>query len=160
MTRGARISLISASAVVLVLAIAVATGIFMVRSGWLTGKIRERIIAEAEKATGGRVEIGDLRLDWKTLKAELDNLTIHGTEPVDAAPLLAIKHVVIGFKIISFVDREFNVALVETDNPRAHLIIQPDGSTNLPQPKTAPGKRHRKPSSRSRSGSSIWQTDW
>ena len=81
-------------------------------------KSGRRIVAEAEKATGGKVEIGALQLDWRTLTAELDNLTIHGTEPADAAPLLAVKRVVIGFKIISFLEREFNVARVEADNPR------------------------------------------
>jgi translocation and assembly module TamB len=135
MTRRRRIALISTGAVLLLLAIAAGTGVVMVRSGWLREKIRERVVAEAEKATGGRVEIGALRLDWKTLTAELDNLTIHGTEPADAAPLLSVKRVAIGFKILSFIERRFNVARVEADGPAAHVIIEPDGSTNLPHPK-------------------------
>ena len=81
-------------------------------------------------------EIGALQLDWRTLTAQVDNLTIHGTEPVDVAPLLAVKRIVIGFKIVSLVEREFNVALIEAEDPRAHLMIEPDGSTNLPRPKT------------------------
>ena len=140
MTRRGRIALISAGAVILLLAIAVATGVIAVRSGWLREKIRERVVAEAETATGGKVEIGALQLDWKTLTAELDNLTIHGTEPANTAPLLAVKRVVIGFKVLSFIERQFNVARVEADGPVAHLIIEPDGSTNLPQPKTPKGE--------------------
>src|SRR5580700_3892754 len=106
----------------------------MVRSGWLLEKIRERVVEEAAKATGGRVEIGALRLDWKTLTAEIDNLTIHGTEPTGTAPLLSVKRVAIGFKVLSFIERQFNVARVEADGPVAHVIIEPDGSTNLPHP--------------------------
>jgi len=140
MTRRGRIALISAGAVILLLAIAVVAGVIVVRSGWLREKIRERVVAEAETATGGKVEIGGLRLDWKTLTAELDNLTIHGTEPANAAPLLAVKRVVIGFKILSFMERQFNVARVEADGPIAHLMIEPDGSTNLPRPKLPNGK--------------------
>jgi uncharacterized protein involved in outer membrane biogenesis len=112
----------------------------MVQSGWLLEKIRARVVAEAEKATGGKVEIGALRLDWKTLTAELDNLVIHGTEPANTAPLLAVKRVVIGFKVLSFVEREFNVARVEAQVPQAHVIVEADGSTNLPQPKIPKGK--------------------
>lgn len=107
----------------------------MVRSGWLREKIRQRVVAEAAKATGGRVEIGALGLDWRTLTAEIDNLTIHGTEPADAAPLLSVKRVVIGFKVLSFIERQFNVARVEAEGPVAHVIIEPDGSTNLPRPR-------------------------
>ncbi len=140
MTRGRRIALISAGAVILLLAIAVVTGVIVVRSGWLREKIRERVVAEAEKATGGKVEIGGLRLDWKTLTAELDNLTIHGTEPTGSAPLLTVQRVVIGFKILSFMERPFNVARVEANDPVAHVIIEPDGSTNLPQPKIPSGR--------------------
>ena len=140
MTRRGRIALISTGSVILLLAIAVAAGVMMVRSGWLRDKIRERVVAEAEKATGGKVEIGALRLEWKTLTAEVDHLTIRGSEPASAAPLLTVERVVIGFKILSFIDREFNVARVEADGPRAHVIIEPDGATNLPSPKIRSGK--------------------
>jgi len=140
MTRGKRIALISAGSLIVLLAIAIVAGVVVVRSGWLREKIRERVVEEAEKATGGKVEIGALRLDWKTLTAEIDNLTIHGTEPADAAPLLAVKRVEIGFKILSFLERKFNVARVEAEEPRAHVIIEADGSTNLPHPKIPKGK--------------------
>ncbi len=140
MTRLKRIALISTAAVIVVLAIAVVAGVVMVRIGWLRGKIRDRVVAEAEKATGGTVEIGALRLDWETLTAEIDNLIIHGTEPADAAPLLAVKHVAIGFKILSFVERKFDVSRVEAEEPRAHVIIAADGSTNLPHPKVSTSK--------------------
>jgi translocation and assembly module TamB len=131
-----RIALISTGAVIAVLV----AGVGIVRSDWLREKVRERVVAEAEKATGGKVEIGALRWDWKALTAEIDNLTIHGTEPADAAPLLAVKRVVIGFKVLSFLERRFNVARVEAEDPRAHVIVEADGSTNLPHPKIPNGK--------------------
>src|SRR5580658_436650 len=136
MSRPLRIASITVGAVLLILAIAVVTGIKVAQSDWLREKFRERIVAEAERATGGRVEIGAFKLDWRTLTAELDNLTIHGTEPAGDAPLLAVKRVVIGFRIISLMERNFDVARVAAEGPRAHLIIQQDGSTNIPQPKT------------------------
>jgi len=134
MTRRGRIALISSGAAILLVAIVVAVGTMMVQSAWLREKIRARVVEEAAKATGGKVEIGALRLDWKTLTAELDDVVIHGTEAAGAAPLLAVKHAAIGFKVISFLERQFNVARVETDGARVHLIIGADGSTNLPEP--------------------------
>lgn len=136
MRRPVRIVSITLGTVLLLLAIAVVTGIKIAQSDWLREKFRERIVAEAERATGGRVEIGAFQLDWATLTAELDNLTIHGTEPSGDAPLLAVKRVVIGFRIISLMERAFDVARVAAESPQAHLIIQPDGSMNIPQPKT------------------------
>ncbi len=113
---------------------AVVAVIGIARSDWLREKFRQRIIAEAEQATGGRVEIGAFKLDWSTLTAEMDNLTIHGTEPAGQVPFLAVKRVVVGFRIISLMERNFDVARLEAENPQAHLIIQPDGSTNIPEP--------------------------
>jgi translocation and assembly module TamB len=136
MTRPGRIALLSVAAVVAILAILTIGGISVARSVWLREKVRERIVAEAEKATGGRVEISDFRFDWSTLTAQLDDLTIHGTEPAGEAPLLAIKRVLVGLKIVSLLRRDFDVARVEVDGPRAHLIVQTDGATNLPRPKT------------------------
>ncbi len=161
MTVRGRIALISAGTVILLVAIAVITGVVMVRSGWLLEeKSANGVIAEAETlATGGKVEIGALRLDWRTLTAEIDNLVIHGTEPADAAPLLAVRRVAIGFKVLSFVERRFNVARVEAEDPRAHVIIAADGSTNLPHPKIPNGRTGPKTIRRSqdRQGS-IWRT--
>lgn len=135
MTRRARIALVTSGSVALLLAIIAGFGIFAVRSGWLREKIRQRVAAEAEKATGGKVEIAALRLDWKTLTAEIDGLVIHGLEPPNTAPLLSVRRVAIGFKVLSFLERRLNVESVVADSPRAHLIVAGDGSTNLPRPK-------------------------
>ena len=139
MTRGARIALISAGTVVLIVVIAAVSVYVAFRSGWVREQIRGRVVAAAEKATGGKVEIGALEIDWKALTAEFDNLVIHGTEPPASAPLLAVKRVVIGFKVLSFLERKFNVASVTADAPQVHVIIGADGATNLPQP-NIPGK--------------------
>ncbi len=116
------------------LIVAATAGVLILQSDWFREKVRERIIAEAAKATNGRVELGQFKFDWKTLTAELDNLTIHGTEPAGQPPLLAVKRLIVGLKIISMMDRTFNIENVEADEPHAHLIVQPDGDTNIPPP--------------------------
>lgn len=141
MKRLARVALFSFGALALVLLMLAATGVFVARSAWLREKVRERIVSEAEKATGGRVEIGAFNFDWSTLTAQLDHLSIHGTEPAGEAPLLAVNRVVIGLKMNSLMEGDFNVARVDADAPRAHLIFQADGTTNIPRPKTPPRRK-------------------
>src|SRR5438477_248811 len=136
MTRPARIALISTVTTASLVLMAVVGAVFLAQSGWLRERLRQRIIAQAEQTTGGRVEIGAFHLDWRSLTAAIDNLTIHGSEPAADAPLLAIRRVRVGFRIISLLQREFNVGSVEAEDPRVHIILAPDGTTNVPQPRT------------------------
>jgi translocation and assembly module TamB len=136
MSRRGKIFAWSGAVVLFLVVAAVITGVVLVRNGWVEEKIREKIVDAAETATGGKIEIGALRVDWKTWTATVDRLVIHGTEPVGAEPLLAVRRVVVGLKIISFIDRNINVRSVVVDDPRASLIVLPDGTTNVPQPKT------------------------
>ena len=134
MTRGSRIAIAGIASAAALALFAVIAGLFVVRSDWFREKVRQRVIAEAEKASNGRVEIGTFRFDWNTLTAELDHLVIHGTEPPGEAPLLEVKRVVIGLKIISLLERTFDLARVEVEGPRAHLMIRADGGNNIPPP--------------------------
>src|SRR5689334_9350949 len=127
MTRLTRIALFSLSALVLLTIAVAVTGVYVAQSGWLREKVRQRIVDEASRASGGRVEIGPFRFDWKTLTAELDNVVVHGTEPEGQAPLLAIDRVVVELRIISLVERDFDVARVEVERVRAHLIVDANG---------------------------------
>jgi len=58
MSRRARRIWIAAGIVVGLALVLAASAILVLRSDWLRGKVRDRIVAEVEKATGGRVEIG------------------------------------------------------------------------------------------------------
>ena len=76
-------------------------GLYVAQSDWFREQVRKRIVSELESATGGRAEIGKFQLDWKTLVAEMDDVVLHGTEPATGPPLLRIKSLVIGLKIVS-----------------------------------------------------------
>ena len=49
-----------------------------------------RIEQSAQQSTGARVEIQGLQIHVKTLSADIYGLTVHGTEPARAKPLLTI----------------------------------------------------------------------
>ena len=87
MTRRARkIVLYSVLGVVAMVLIAVIGGITLVRTEWFKNKVRDKIIAVAETATGGRVEIGRFDYQWSGLTVEVSPFIVHGKEPPGAPP--------------------------------------------------------------------------
>ncbi|MCU1274112.1 MAG: hypothetical protein JWO48_1543, partial [Bryobacterales bacterium] len=100
-------------------------------------EVRRRIVAEAEKVTGGRVDIGAFNFDWHTLTARVNDLVIRGTEPAGSPPLLRARSITVVLKILSIWKRAVDLQSVDVDQPQTHLIIYPDGSTNVPQPKVS-----------------------
>ncbi len=69
----------------ILLAIIIA-GLVTVQTEWFKNKIREKIVAVTEDATGGRVEIGKFDYDWHGLTAEVAPFIVHGREPASAPP--------------------------------------------------------------------------
>jgi translocation and assembly module TamB len=142
MTRRRRILLrIALAAAGLGLA-ALAGTVLLVRSAWFGERVRERIVREIERATGGRAEVGSFRFDWKRLTAEVRALTLHGAEPEDAPPLFQAESVEAGLKIISVARRDIDIDSLAIRGPRLHIVVNQDGSTNLPRPEAARRPRH------------------
>src|SRR5262245_34128790 len=109
MRRFARI-LFRSLAVLLIFALVVSiTGVLVLRSGWFREKVRERITAEVEKATGGKVEIGSFEYDWRKLTAEVQGFVLHGTEPAGEAPLFRAERIRVGIRIISALKKDVDI---------------------------------------------------
>jgi translocation and assembly module TamB len=98
---------------------------------------RARVVAELERITGGRVELGSLHTTPLRLRAEFRDLTIHGREHADEAPYVQVKRLVAELKIVSLVEAQLGFDSILIDRPSVHIIIYPDGSTNQPEPKRA-----------------------
>lgn len=127
---------VAAGIVVLALVIAVAgVAFWYVSSGRLGDRIRAQVVAALDKATDGHAAIARFAFDWRTLTAEMDGVVIHGTEPPGGAPLFAADRVIARFRIASFLARKVDLLNVAVNRPQVHLIVSPDGSTNLPHPR-------------------------
>ncbi len=113
------------------------TAVVTVQSSWFYNKVRERIVGTVENATGGRTEIGGFRFDWRQLRAEVSNFTLHGTEPAGKPPLFHAARVGVVLKILSVWKRDVDVQSLDVASPAVYLIVAPDGSTNVPKPKIA-----------------------
>ncbi len=100
-------------------------------------KVRLRVIAQVEKLTGGRVELGEFHTIPFRLRVDVRNLTIHGKESAGEVPFLRIDRLEAEMKIISLLSTNIGLHSLVLQHPVAHVIVYPDGSTNVPEPKTS-----------------------
>jgi translocation and assembly module TamB len=133
-TRRRRLLIIATSVAVAMLLGAIAA-VLTLSSDWFYNKVRERMIAEIERSTGGRVDIGAFHFDWTRLEATAGPLVVHGTEPQGESPLFRAGKVRIGLKILGAARSAVRLSSLIIERPRLHLIVQPDGSTNIPGPR-------------------------
>jgi len=112
--------------------------IFVLRSAWFYEKVRARVVRTVETATGGRVEAGSFQFDWTQLRAEIRMFVIHGTEPAHKPPLFRAGSVAVGLKIISVLKRDVDIQYLDVTGPHVCLTVDPDGHTNVPEPKVKP----------------------
>ncbi len=107
----------------------------LVRSQWFAGHLRERIIREAERATGGRVDLGGFSFHWRALRAEARSLVIHGAEGPGEPPFFRARSVAVGLRIVSVFRRDVDLDLLELEAPELYIAVYPDGRTNVPRPR-------------------------
>jgi translocation and assembly module TamB len=138
MTRGRKIAAIAAASLAGLVVCVIVAGAFVVRTAWFRGWVREKLVAAVEDATGGKVDIGSLSLDLSHLRAQVRGFTIHGLEPPTAAPLFSARLVQVDLKLLSPFKGFVDLSYLLVDEPRANLIVFPDGRTNIPTPKLPP----------------------
>ncbi|HEV7514530.1 MAG TPA: translocation/assembly module TamB domain-containing protein, partial [Candidatus Acidoferrum sp.] len=99
--------------------------------------VRQRLVAQLEGMTGGRVELREFHSVPFRLQIEIRDLTIHGREATNEVPYAHVDSAVAQLKLISVVETEIGFASLVLDHPVIHLITYPDGSTNQPAPRVA-----------------------
>jgi translocation and assembly module TamB len=109
----------------------VALGIY-INTDSFQALVRRRLVAEIERITGGRAEIGSFHTVPFHLQAEVRNITVHGRESADEIPLAHAESIVARLKIVSLLESEFAFHEVILEQPIVHIAFYPDGRTNLP----------------------------
>src|SRR5271165_96272 len=122
-------------AVAMLFAGAVGAVLLALQSDWFRNKVRDRIVSEIERTTGGRVEIGEFRYQWRALRAEVSPFVLHGTEPPGAPPLFRADRIQIGLRVLSVVEKNVDVQEIAVDQPQFHVTVDTDGKSNIPLPK-------------------------
>ena len=96
--------------------------------------VRRRLVAELERITGGRVDLGGLHTIPFRFRVDVRDLTIHGLEQPPDVPYAHVDRLLAQVKIISVLGAEFGFSQVVLERPVIHIIVYPDGRTNQPQP--------------------------
>lgn len=105
-------------------------------------KVRRRLIAELENATGGRVELQAFHWSLRQLEFEADGLTIHGLEAAGEVPYAHVEKLRLRLTILSLLHPSAHVDMLDAEHPVVHIIIYPNGTTNQPKPKRAASNIH------------------
>lgn len=99
--------------------------------------VRRRLVAEVERITGGRVEIGSIHTTPFRLQVDVREITVHGREKALDVPLAHVDRIVARLKIISLLRTEFGFNEVILDQPVVHVAFYRDGTTNFPRRETS-----------------------
>ena len=118
---------------VLILA-AIAGLLLYLNSESFRAMLRQKIVAELQRATGGKVEIDSLTWELSSLRFQAHGITIHGREAAGEASYLHANDAKVQAGIVSLFGRKLALRSVEIDGLTIHFIIYPDGSTNQPPP--------------------------
>jgi translocation and assembly module TamB len=116
--------------------IALAGIMLYLRTDSFQALVRSRLVAELERVSGGRVEIGSIHTTPFRLQADVRAITIHGREAANEVPLAHVDRIVARLKPGFLLRSEFGFDEVVLEHPVVHVEFYPDGTTNFP-PRTA-----------------------
>lgn len=102
--------------------------------------VRRRMVAELERATGGRVELGSFHTSPFRLRMEIRDVTIHGKESSGEIPYIHVDRMIAEAKIVSVLGLELGFHSLVLDHPTVHVIASSSGQTNIPEPKISASK--------------------
>jgi translocation and assembly module TamB len=92
------------------------------------------LVSRLERMTGGKVELRTLSIRWFAMRATIEGLVIHGTEPAGTEPLFTAEEVQAGLRIDSLWWRRISLNELLVQQPHVHIRVEKNGATNVPAP--------------------------
>jgi translocation and assembly module TamB len=129
--RGVRLVLLTIALLFVLLPMA---GLYLLWSGWVDGFLREAVIEQAGRMTGGRVDLGQFHFDPWNLRVTVRDLTVHGREQPNMPPFFHAEAVTLDLSVDSWMRRSVSLAGLELTRPAIFIRFAPDGSSNAPAP--------------------------
>jgi translocation and assembly module TamB len=89
------------------------------------------------EATGVEFRMRDFSVHLSGLSPSVDmyDVVIDGAPPKQIPPLLQVDHLSVGVQIVSLMSRKWYLKDIVIDHPTAHIFVDENGVTNLPQTK-------------------------
>ncbi len=109
--------------------------IVVVQTSWFQNFVRQKIVSVTEESTGGRVEIGSFEFQLWRLQAHVRDFVLHGKESASEAPLFRAQKIDLRLKLLAGLKKTVDLEYLGVDQASANVIVYPDGSTNVPEPK-------------------------
>jgi translocation and assembly module TamB len=94
--------------------------------------VRRRVVAEVERITGGRAQIGSFHVVPFHMQVEVRDITVRGSEGTSEIPLAHADHLVAQVKVISLLRTQFGFHSLILEHPVVHIEVAADGTTNIP----------------------------
>ncbi len=92
------------------------------------------LVSRLERMSGGKVELRSLSIRWFAMRATIKGLVIRGKEPAGTEPLFTAEEVQAGLRVDSFWGRRISLSELVVQKPHAHILVEKNGSTNVPTP--------------------------
>ena len=108
-------------------------------SGLAERWMRRALIGQIEQRTGARVQIAGFRFQAWRLRAEIDDLTLHGLEGPGEPPLFHADRVDVAIRILSFFGRQIALDELVVVHPQLAVRVDSNGRSNLPKAKAPAG---------------------
>ncbi|HKW16802.1 MAG TPA: translocation/assembly module TamB domain-containing protein [Terriglobales bacterium] len=118
----------------LFLVLALSAGLWYLSTDSFQQAARRKLIAELERATGGRVQVGTFHVVPLRLQVDIRDLTIRGQEAAGERPLLHVDRVAAVLSFSSALGAKLGFHSLTLEHPVLHVIVYPNGTTNQPAP--------------------------
>ncbi|MBO0911179.1 MAG: translocation/assembly module TamB domain-containing protein [Acidobacteria bacterium] len=121
--------------VFLLVVLALSSGLWFLTTAPFQQFARRRLIAEMERATGGRVELAGFHADPLRMRVEVSGLAIHGREAPGDEPYVHVDRLAATISLSRALGGGLGFHSLVLDHPVIRVIFYPDGGTNQPQPR-------------------------
>src|SRR5207247_5450936 len=102
-------------------------------------RAQQYIVREIERRTGAAVTLKNLEWSFWHRRFRLDDLTLRGLEPAEEAPLAHFRRIDVGLNFRMLLEKKIDLFELTFSGPEFHIIVGPDGRTNIPSPPSQPG---------------------
>jgi translocation and assembly module TamB len=116
-----------------VIIMATVAGHFYIRSNAFQNYVLQKLSSKVYAATGVKTQVQSFDFSLSGLTVTLYNITMRGTEPADASPLVRTEKLTVRFKILSQLHHNINLQEILIEHPVVNVITDRSGKTNLPQ---------------------------
>jgi translocation and assembly module TamB len=116
----------------LIVALACAGVMALMNTNWGHRHLLSFVERKASDALGVRVQLENLTPHLTTLSADLYGIRISGAAPYANPPLLEVDHLALGVRVVSLLHRSWYLDNVQIDHPVAWVVVDKNGTSNLP----------------------------